>query len=72
MYHVTKNNNIAKELNFFLEVRSVTLVKNSDTLPIMSFETQQDWEVWLNENHTETSRNVRATPKTTSIISKYE
>ena len=54
MYHVTKNNNIAKELNFFLEVRSVTFVKNSDTIPIMSFETQQDWEVWLKENHTET------------------
>ena len=54
MYHVTKNNTIAKELNFFLEVRSVTFVKNSDTLPIVSFETQQDWEAWLKENHTET------------------
>lgn len=54
MYHVTKNNNIAKELNFFLGVRSVTFVKNSDTIPIMSFETKQDWEAWLKENHTET------------------
>ena len=54
MYHVTKNNNIAKELNFFPEVRSVTFVKNSDTIPIVSFETQQDWEAWLKENHTET------------------
>jgi len=54
MYHVTKNNTIAKELNFFLEVRSATFVKNSDTIPIMSFETQQDWEAWLKENHAET------------------
>ena len=54
MYHVTKNNNNAKELNFFLTIRSITFVKNSDTLPIMSFETQQDWEVWLKENHAET------------------
>ena len=53
MYHVTKNNTIAKELNFFLEVRSATFVKNSDTIPIMSFETQQNWEAWLKENHTE-------------------
>jgi uncharacterized protein YdeI (YjbR/CyaY-like superfamily) len=51
MYHVTKNNNNAKELNFFLEVRSVTFVKNSDTIPSMSFETQHDWEAWLKENH---------------------
>jgi uncharacterized protein YdeI (YjbR/CyaY-like superfamily) len=54
MYHVTKNNNNAKELNFFLEVRSITFVKHSDSLPIMSFETQQDWEAWLKENHAET------------------
>jgi uncharacterized protein YdeI (YjbR/CyaY-like superfamily) len=54
MYHVTKNNNIAKELNFFLEDRNVTFMKNSDSIPIMSFETQQEWEAWLKENHTET------------------
>jgi len=29
-------------------------VKNSDNVPIMSFETQQSWEVWLKENHAET------------------
>jgi len=29
-------------------------VKNSDDLSIMSFETQQDWEAWLKENHAET------------------
>ena len=29
-------------------------MKNSDTLPIMSFETQQNWEAWLTENHAET------------------
>ncbi len=57
MYHVTKNNNNAKELNFFLGVRSVTFVKNSDTTSIMSFETQQDWEAWLKENHTD-SRGI--------------
>jgi uncharacterized protein YdeI (YjbR/CyaY-like superfamily) len=54
MYHVTKNNNNAKEMNFFLEVRSDIFVKNPDNVAIMSFETQQDWEVWLNENHAET------------------
>jgi uncharacterized protein YdeI (YjbR/CyaY-like superfamily) len=26
-------------------------VKNSDDIPIMPFETQQDWEAWLKENH---------------------
>ena len=29
-------------------------MKNSDNVPIMSFETQQSWEVWLKENHAET------------------
>jgi uncharacterized protein YdeI (YjbR/CyaY-like superfamily) len=53
MYHVTKKNNSAKQLNFFLEVRSVTFVKNSVNLPIMSFDTQQDWEAWLKENYAE-------------------
>ena len=28
-------------------------MKNSDSIPIMSFETQEDWETWLKENHTE-------------------
>jgi uncharacterized protein YdeI (YjbR/CyaY-like superfamily) len=53
MYHVTKNNNNAKELIYFLEVRSNGSVKNSNDLPIMSFETQQDWKEWLEENHAE-------------------
>jgi uncharacterized protein YdeI (YjbR/CyaY-like superfamily) len=26
-------------------------VKNSDTLPTLPFEMQQDWEAWLEENH---------------------
>src|SRR5947209_8094045 len=30
------------------------LMKNTDSLPIMSFETQQDWEKWLAEHHAET------------------
>jgi uncharacterized protein YdeI (YjbR/CyaY-like superfamily) len=29
-------------------------VKNSDTLQVMSFETQHDWETWLKEHHTGT------------------
>jgi len=29
-------------------------MKNADSLPIMSFETQQDWETWLIEHHTDT------------------
>jgi uncharacterized protein YdeI (YjbR/CyaY-like superfamily) len=29
-------------------------VKNSDNLEVMSFETQQNWETWLKEHHTET------------------
>ena len=57
MYHVTKNNNIAKALNFVLEVRSDIFVKNSDTIAIISFETQEDWEVWLKEKHIE-SRGI--------------
>jgi uncharacterized protein YdeI (YjbR/CyaY-like superfamily) len=44
----------AKELNFFLEFRSDIFVKNSDNVPIMSFATQQGWEAWLKEHHSET------------------
>ena len=29
-------------------------MKKADTLPIISFETQQDWEKWLTAHHTET------------------
>ena len=29
-------------------------MKKADTLPILSFETQQDWERWLTEHHTDT------------------
>jgi uncharacterized protein YdeI (YjbR/CyaY-like superfamily) len=29
-------------------------VKNSDNLEVMSFETQQNWETWLKEHHTDT------------------
>jgi uncharacterized protein YdeI (YjbR/CyaY-like superfamily) len=29
-------------------------MKNSDNLQIMPFETQQDWEAWLEEHHTNT------------------
>jgi len=29
-------------------------MKNTDNLPIMAFETQQDWEAWLEEHHTNT------------------
>ena len=29
-------------------------MKNSDTLQVMSFETQHDWEAWLKEHHTDT------------------
>jgi len=29
-------------------------MKNGDTLPTIAFETQQDWEMWLNEHHTDT------------------
>ena len=29
-------------------------MKKAETLPIISFETQQDWERWLTEHHTET------------------
>ncbi|HLY31714.1 MAG TPA: hypothetical protein VKQ36_11855, partial [Ktedonobacterales bacterium] len=30
-------------------------MKKTDTLPIISFETQQDWEAWLAEHHAEAS-----------------
>jgi uncharacterized protein YdeI (YjbR/CyaY-like superfamily) len=39
---------------FFLEVRSIRFVKNSDDIPIMPFETQQDWEAWLKEHFADT------------------
>ncbi len=29
-------------------------MKNDDTLPTLSFETQQDWEAWLEERHADT------------------
>src|SRR5437588_5855640 len=29
-------------------------MKNSDNLPIISFETQQSWEAWLKEHHNDT------------------
>ncbi|MGH2497577.1 MAG: YdeI/OmpD-associated family protein [Ktedonobacteraceae bacterium] len=29
-------------------------MKNADNLPIISFETAQNWEAWLNEHHTDT------------------
>jgi len=29
-------------------------MKNADNLPIISFETQQDWEAWLKERHADT------------------
>jgi len=29
-------------------------MKNTDNLPIIAFETQQDWEAWLEEHHTNT------------------
>jgi uncharacterized protein YdeI (YjbR/CyaY-like superfamily) len=29
-------------------------MKQADTLPIILFATQQDWEAWLNEHHTDT------------------
>jgi len=29
-------------------------VKNSDTLQVVSFETQHDWEAWLKEHHADT------------------
>jgi uncharacterized protein YdeI (YjbR/CyaY-like superfamily) len=54
MYDVTKNSINAKKLNFFLEIRSDIFVKNSDSVPITSFETQQGWEAWLKEHHAET------------------
>src|SRR5215469_8595883 len=30
-----------------------TCMKNTDTLPMLLFETQQDWEAWLKEHHSE-------------------
>ncbi|MBV9713702.1 MAG: hypothetical protein JO011_22620, partial [Ktedonobacteraceae bacterium] len=31
----------------------IAFMKNIEELPIISFETQQDWETWLKEHHTE-------------------
>ncbi|HXX77674.1 MAG TPA: hypothetical protein VEI53_04230 [Ktedonobacteraceae bacterium] len=54
---MTKSNSNAKK--FFLPLDwSETCVKKSDTLPILPFETRQDWEAWLKENHAE-SKGIR-------------
>jgi len=31
----------------------VSDIKNSDTYPTLAFETQQDWETWLEQHHSE-------------------
>ena len=45
-------------------------MKNADKLPIISFETQQDWEAWLKEHHTDT-RGIwlKIAKKETGILS---
>ena len=47
-----------------------TFMKNADKLPIISFETQQDWEAWLKEHHTDT-RGIwlKIAKKETGILS---
>jgi len=30
-------------------------MKKTDNLPVIPFETQQDWEAWLKEHHAESS-----------------
>ena len=53
MYHATWSDRIAKEF-FFHSDRRDSYLKNSDNLQVLSFETQQDWEAWLKEHHTDT------------------
>jgi uncharacterized protein YdeI (YjbR/CyaY-like superfamily) len=54
MYHATWRDRIAKEFFFHKIRRESNFVKNSDTLQVMSFETQHDWETWLKEHHADT------------------
>ena len=44
-------------------------MKNADSLPIMSFEAQQDWERWLKEHYTEEGIWLKIAKKETGIPS---
>ncbi len=44
-------------------------MKNADSLPIMSFETQQDWERWLEEHYTGEGIWLKIAKKETGIPS---
>jgi uncharacterized protein YdeI (YjbR/CyaY-like superfamily) len=45
-------------------------MKKADTLPIIAFATQQDWEAWLKEHHTATSGIwLKLAKKETGILS---
>ena len=44
-------------------------MKNADNLPTISFETQQDWERWLEEHHTEEGIWLKVAKKETGIPS---
>ena len=47
-------------------------MKNTDNLPIMAFETQQDWEAWLEEHHTNTKGIwLKLAKKDTGIASVF-
>ena len=45
-------------------------MKHADKLPVMSFETQRDWETWLKEHHTDTKGIwLKIAKKETRILS---
>jgi uncharacterized protein YdeI (YjbR/CyaY-like superfamily) len=40
-----------------------THMKSADDLPVMAFETQRDWEAWLEEHHADTPGILTCYPK---------
>src|SRR5215469_1239110 len=52
------------------EPRGVSVMKSSDTYPTLAFETQHDWEMWLEQHHHEAKGVwLKLAKKATSIPS---
>ncbi len=58
-----------KDAQFSSWIGYTTFMKKADDLPIISFATQQDWEVWLKEHHTDRGIWLKLAKKETGIPS---
>ena len=45
-------------------------MKNSDTYPTLAFETQQDWETWLEQHHSEARTPVKKSGRALKLSRK--